>query len=70
MFQFIMRHADPDVAKEDATMHKALSVERRMAVALWRLATAGYTCRSTALKFDIGRATTLKAKQELSNKLA
>ena len=50
-------------------MRKALSVERRMAVAPWRLATAGSTCRSTALKFDIGRATALRAKQELSNEL-
>lgn len=32
---------------------------------LWRLATAG----STALNFYIGRATALRAKQELSNKL-
>ena len=50
-------------------MRKALSVERKMAVALWRLATVGYTWRSTALQFDVGRATVLRAKQELSNKL-
>ena len=56
-------------AKEDTNMCKALSVEKRIAVALWRLAT-GDTYRSTSLQFDVGRSTALKAKKEFYKILA
>lgn len=62
-FRFIVRLVGPDLAKEDANMRKALSVEKRIAVALWRLAT-GDTYRSTSLQFGVGRTTALKAKNE------
>lgn len=42
-------------------MRKALSVEKKIAVALWRLAT-GDTYRSTAQQFGVGRTTALRAK--------
>ena len=38
IFQYIVRLVGPDLAKEDTTMRKALSVEKRIAVALERLA--------------------------------
>ena len=50
-------------------MRKALSVEKRIAVALWRLAT-GDTYRSTSLQFGVGRTTALKAKKEFCKILA
>ena len=50
-------------------MRKALSVEKRIAVALWRLA-MGDTYRSTSLQFGVGRTTALKAKKEFCKILA
>lgn len=50
-------------------MRKALSVEKRIAVALWRLATDD-TYRSTFLQFGLGRTTALKAKEEFCKTLA
>ena len=64
IFQCIVRLVGPDLAKEDTTMCKALSVEKRIAVALERLATAGDTCHLTTLQFDVGRTTALRTKQE------
>ena len=69
MFRYIVRLVGPDLAKEDTNMRKALSVEKRIAVTLWRLA-MGDTYRSTALQFGVGRATALKAKQEFCKILA
>ena len=55
--------------KADTNMHKALSVEKRIAVALWRLAT-GDTYQSTSLQSGVGRTTALKAKKEFCKILA
>ena len=68
-FRFIARLVGPDLAKEDTNMCKALSVENRIAVALWRWAT-GDTYRSTSLQFGVGRTTALKAKKEFCKILA
>ena len=68
-FRFIVRLVGPDLAKEDTNMRKALPVEKRIAVALWRLAT-GDTYRSTSLQFGVGRTTALKAKKEFCKILA
>ena len=67
--RFIVRLVSPDLAKADTNMRKALSVEKRIAVVLWRLAT-GDTYWSTSLQFGVGRTTALKAKKEFCKILA
>ena len=68
-FRFIVRLVGPDLVKEDTNMRKALSVEKRIAVALWRLAT-GDSYRSTSLQFGLGRTNALKTKKEFCKILA
>lgn len=68
-FCYIVQLVGPDLAKEDTNMRKALSIENRIAVALWRLA-MGDTYRSTSLQFGVGRTNALKAKQEFCKILA
>ena len=63
MFRFIVRLVGSDLAKVDTNMHKALLVEKRIAVAFWRWAT-GVIYRSTFLEFSVGRTSTLKAEKE------
>ena len=49
-------------------MRRAIPVEKRVAVALWRLAT-GNSYRTTGLVFGVGRCTALKLKDEFCSAL-
>ena len=53
-----MRVAGPEMAKKDTRLRQSIPVQKRVAVALWRLAT-GDTYRSTGLQFGIGRCTAM-----------
>ena len=68
-FEFIVRVAGPDMAKEDTRLRQSIPVQKRVAVALWRLAT-GDTYRSTGLQFGIGRCTAMLIKQDFCKAIA
>ena len=57
-FEYIVRLVGPDLAKKDTRLRKCILVNKRVAVALCRLAT-GDTYRSTGLQFGIGRCTAM-----------
>ena len=62
-FQFICDLVGPHLVRQDTNMRRAIPVEKRVAVALWRLAT-GNSYRTTGLVFGVGRCTALKLKDE------
>ena len=68
-FEFIVRVAGPEMAKKDTRLRQSIPVHKRVAVALWRLAT-GDTYRSTGLQFSIGRCTAMLIKQDFCNAIA
>ena len=68
-FEFIVRVAGPEMAKKDTRLRQSIPVHKRVAVALWRLAT-GDTYRSTGLQFGIGRCTAMLIKQDFCNAIA
>ena len=68
-FEFIVRVAGPEMAKKDTKLRQSIPVHKRVAVALWRLAT-GDTYRSTGLQFGIGRCTAMLIKQDFCNAIA
>ena len=47
IFQYIIRLVGPDLAKEDTTMRKALSVKKRIPGALVMIPTARQLCNLT-----------------------
>ena len=55
-FRFVCDLVRPHLARQDTNMRRAIPVEKRVAVALWRLAT-GNSYRSTGLVFGDGRCT-------------
>lgn len=67
-FQFICNLVRPELTRQDTTMRQAIAVEKRVAVALWRLAT-GDTYRATGLIFGIGRCTAMKCRDEFCSVL-
>ena len=54
-FQFICNLVRPHLVRQDTNMQRAIPVEKRVAVALWRLAT-GNSYRTTGLVFGVGSA--------------
>ena len=69
MFNYIVRVVGPDLAKKDTRLRKCIPVNKRVAVALWRLAT-GDTYRSTGLQFGIGRCTAMLLKADFCKAIA
>ena len=57
------------MAKKDTRLRQSIPVHKRVAVALWRLAT-GDTYRFTGLQFGIGRCTAMLIKQDFCNAIA
>ena len=57
-FEYIVWVVGLDLAKRDTRLRQSIPVNKRVAVALWRLAT-GDTYRSTGLQFGIGRCTAM-----------
>ena len=68
-FEFIVRVAGSEMAKKDTKLRQSIPVHKRVAVALWQLAT-GDTYRSTGLQFGIGWCTALLIKQDFCNAIA
>ena len=54
--------------RKDANIRRAIPVEKRVAVALWRLATRN-SYRTTGLVFGVGRCTALKLEDEFCSAL-
>ena len=68
-FEYIVRFVGPDVAKKDTRLRECIPVKKRVAVALWRLAT-GDTYRSKGLQFGIGRCTAMLLKADFCKAIA
>ena len=68
-FEYIVRVVGPDLAKKDTRLRQSIPVNKRVAVALWRLAT-GDTYRSTGLQFGIGRCTAMLIKHDFCKAIA
>jgi len=62
-FNFICNLVRPDLVRQNTNMRQAVSVEKRVAVAIWRLAT-GNTYRTTGLTFGVGRCTAMNFRDE------
>ena len=59
----------PDLTKRDTRLRQCIHVNKRVAVALWRLAT-GDTYRSTGLQFGIGRCTAMSITHDFCEAIA
>ena len=57
-FEYIVRVVGPDLTNRHTRLRQCIHVNKRVAVALWRLAT-GDKYRSTGLQFGIGRCTAM-----------
>ena len=68
-FEYIVRVVGPDLTKRDTRLRQCIHVNKRVAVALWRLAT-GDTYRSTGLQFGIGRCTAMLITHDFSEAIA
>ena len=68
-FEYIVRVVGLDLAKKDTRLRQSIPVNKRVAVALWRLAT-GDTYRSTGLQFGIGRCTAMLIKHDFCKAIA
>lgn len=66
--RFVCDLVRPHLARQDTNMLKAIPVEKRVAVALWGLAT-GNSYRSTGLVFGVGRCTAMNSKDEFCSTL-
>ena len=62
-FEYICCLVAPDLVRQDTNMRKSIPVRKRVAIALWRLAT-GETYRSTGLTFGQGRSTALTMRDQ------
>ena len=57
-FEYIVQVVGPDLTKRGTRLCQCIHVNKRVAVALWHLAT-GDTYRSTGPQFGIGRCTAM-----------
>jgi len=67
-FRFLCDLVRPHLARQDTNRRKAIPLEKRVAVALWRLAT-GNSYQSTGLVFGVGRCTAINLKDEYRSAL-
>ena len=67
-FMHICNLVQPQLTKRNTHMRRAIPVEKRVAAALWRLAT-GDTYRATGLVFGIGRCTAMNIRDEFCSAL-
>ena len=65
-FDLICQMLAPDLSREDTRLRRAVPLEKRVAVALWRLGTGNVFC-ATAITFGIGKATTIEICHEFSD---
>lgn len=67
-FEHVCGLVGPELVQQDTILRQAISVEKRVAVALWRLAT-GNSYRTIRLTFGIGRCTAVNVKDEFCTAL-
>ena len=67
-FQHICGLVGPQLMRQNTILRGAITVEKRVAVALWRLAT-GISYRTVGLTFGIGRCTAMNVKDEFCSAL-
>ena len=67
-FQHICGLVGPQLMRQNTILREAITVEKRVAVALWRLAT-GISYRTVGLTFGIGRCTAMNVKDEFCSAL-
>ena len=67
-FEHICGLVGPELVRQNTILRQAISVEKRVAVALWRLAT-GASYRTVGLTFGIGLCTAMNVKDEFCTAL-
>ena len=67
-FEHICGLVGPELVRQNTILRQAISVEKQVAVALWRLAT-GNSYRTVGLTFGIGRCTAMNLKDEFCTAL-
>ena len=67
-FEHICGLVGPELVRQNTILHQAISEEKQVAVALWRLAT-GNSYRTVGLTFGIGRCTAVNVKDEFCTAL-
>ena len=67
-FQFILDLVGRNLSRVDTKFRKAVAVEKRLAITIWRLAT-GNSYRSISKVFGIGKSTTIKIFQDGVNEI-
>ena len=67
-FEFIIDLVEQNMAKADTVFRKAVPIEKRVEVGLWRLST-GNSFRTISKVFGIGKSTVIKLVNELISEL-
>ena len=67
-FEYICGLVGPQLIRQNTILRQAITVEKRVSVALWRLAT-GNSYRTVGLTFGIGRCTAMNVKDEFCSAL-
>ena len=67
-FEHICGLVGPELVRQNTILRQAISIEKRVGVALWRLAT-GNSYRTVGLTFGIGRCTAMNLKDEFCTAL-
>lgn len=67
-FEHICGLVGPQLVRQKTILRQAITEEKRVAVALWRLAT-GNSYRTVGLTFGIGRCTAMNVKDEFCSAL-
>ena len=62
-FEYIVGLVSPNMSKKDTTFRKAVTVEKRVAVAIWRLST-GNSYRTASKVLGIAKSTVIKVTNE------
>ena len=65
----IVKLARPRLAKQNTQLRRAIPVEKRVAIAIWRLST-GNSFRSVAKTFAVGKSTAVKILREFCTEIA
>lgn len=68
-FEHICGLVGPQLVWQNAILREAITVEKQVAVALWRLATGKSYRRTVRLTFGIGRCTVVNVKGEFCSAL-
>ena len=67
-FRDIVRVVQPSLEKRDAQFRRAILIEKRVAIALWRLLT-GNSFRTVAKTFAVGKSTATQIAREFCSKM-